>query len=257
MRCSSSLIWVVSFFVLSPDAAGKPPGPPRARPREAAGRPSAPVAAPGGAPTVTPRPMAGGSTAPAAAPSAAEGDRKPESYVTRLRNLAQRVAALKERVSQTKYRLSLLKESVLHGTIGGAELVVLHDNQMGSSFRLVSMRYALDGKQIFTKRDISETKLGRRGRTKLYSGPIRPGQHVLTVQLRWRGHGYGVFSYLRGYKFHVLSSHSFKAAEGSATQIRVVAYEKGNITTPLKDRPALKYKTKIRAIEAAAGKGGK
>jgi hypothetical protein len=66
-----------------------------------------------------------------------------------------------------------------------------------------------------------------------------------------------VFSYLRGYRFNVVSSHSFKAAEGSATQIRVVAYEKGNITTPLKDRPAVKFKKKIRAIEAKAAKGGK
>lgn len=253
MRYSASLLWVVSLFLFAPEAVAKQPGPPGARPREGEARPATPA----GKPAPAPGAAAGGSTSPSGPPAPGPGDRKPVSYVVRLRNLAQRIAALKERVSQTKYRLSLLKESVLHGTIGGAQLVILHHNKMGSSFRLVSMRYALDGKSIFTKRDISETKLGRRGKTKIYGGPIRPGQHVLTVQLKWRGHGYGVFSYLRGYKFHVLSSHSFKAAEGSVTQIRVLAYEKGNITTPLKDRPALKYKTKVRAMDAKAGKGGK
>lgn len=259
MRCYKNLVWIFCFCLIPSSASARPKAksrkPAKARKVEAAGeartapkKPAAATPAPG-----TPAPAA--TTAPAAAPAAPKPPSDtPQSYVLRLRVLAQRVAELKEKVSQTKYRLSLLRESVLHGSIGGAQFVVVHHNQMGGSFRLISMRYALDGKPIFTKRDISETKLGRKGKATVYSGPLPPGQHILTVELRWRGHGYGVFSYLSGYRFKLISSHAFKAAEGTTTQIRVVAYEKGNITTPLKDRPALKFKTKVRALEAKTGK---
>lgn len=188
----------------------------------------------------------------------------PQTYVMRLRSLSERIATLKERVSQTKYRLSLLKEAVLHGTIAGCQLKVHQDHRMGSSFRLISIRYALDGKGIYGKEDIGDTKLAKTRKLPIFSGPIPPGPHVLTVELKWRGHGYGVFSYLRGYKFRVLSSHSFKATEGTETAIRVKAYEKGNMTTPLKDRPAIKFIRKTRVIQpkskvkgAKAAKAGK
>ena len=43
-----------------------------------------------------------------------------------------------------------------------------------------------------------------------------PGDHTIQVALTFQGNGYGVFSYLRGYKFEVKSSHSFTAVEGKA-----------------------------------------
>ena len=60
-----------------------------------------------------------------------------------------------------------------------------------------------------------------------------------------QGNGYGVFSYLRGYRFEVRSSHSFTAVEGKTMQLQVVAYEKGGVTTPLEERPAVRYVEKV------------
>ena len=60
-----------------------------------------------------------------------------------------------------------------------------------------------------------------------------------------QGNGYGVFSYLRGYKFEVRSSHSFTAVEGKTINLQAVAYEKGGVTTPLEERPAIRYVEKV------------
>ncbi len=178
-----------------------------------------------------------------------QDEKSPQTYVMRLRSLSERISTLKERVSQTKYRLSLLKEAVLHGTIAGAQLKVVQEHKMGSSFRLESIRYALNGKGIYGKEGIADTKLAKTKNLPIFSGPIPPGPHVLTVELKWRGHGHGVFSYLRGYKFRVLSSHSFKATEGTETVIKVRAYEKGNMSTQLKDRPAVKFVRQTRVVQ--------
>ena len=79
-------------------------------------------------------------------------------------------------------------------------------------------------------------------------------------KLEYRGHGYGIFSYLKGYRFKVSSSHTFTAAEGKATTLRVVGYEKGGPTAPLEERPAVRYIERVRhalgELPAEAVEGG-
>jgi len=67
----------------------------------------------------------------------------------------------------------------------------------------------------------------------------------MQVLINLQGNGYGVFSYLRGYRFEVRSSHSFSAVEGKTMQVDAIAYEKGSVTTPLEERPAIRYIEKV------------
>ena len=62
----------------------------------------------------------------------------------------------------------------------------------------------------------------------------------------YRGSGYGVFSYVKGYSFKIRSSYAFTAEEGKVTSVRIVGYEKGGITTDLKDRPAVRYDVEVK-----------
>jgi len=173
------------------------------------------------------------------------------SYVVQLKQLEQRVNELKERIFRSKARLNLLKETVLHGVIAGSRAIIKHKNEMGSSFRLVKLLYAVDGAKIYTKSDDSGA-LDEKREFEIFNGSIVPGNHTISVQAVFRGHGYGIFSYLRGYKFTVRSSHTITAAEGRQNVITVKAYEKGNITTELKDRPAIKFEVNLYS----AGKQG-
>src|SRR4030095_5057307 len=93
----------------------------------------------------------------------------------------------------------MLKEAVLGGGIG-ARAGIVHAQKMGNSYRLIQLVYALDGTTLFTRTDDSgalhETK-----QFEVLSGPITPGSHTLSVMAIYRGHGYGVFKYLKQYKF--------------------------------------------------------
>lgn len=169
-----------------------------------------------------------------------------EGQTVQLRGLEQNVNELKERIFRSKARLNLLKETVLHGVVAGSRAVIRHKNEMGSSFRLVKLVYVLDGKQVFSKSDDSGD-LEEKREFDVFNGAILPGNHVLSVQMVFRGHGYGVFSYLKGYRFTVRASHAFTAGEGRHTLMMVRAFEKGNITTELKDRPALKFESSLVA----------
>ena len=218
-------------------------------PAVAAGAPAAapaPAAATGAAPAGAPAPSATG------APPAPGDASTPDSgaYTVRLRSLEKNVNELKEQIFRTKARLNLLKETVLGGVIGASRAIIRHKNEMGSSFRLTSAAYALDGVQIYSKTD-DTGRLADTPEFDVYNGAIQPGSHTLSVSLVYQGNGFGVFSYLKGYKFKVKSSHTFVAGESKTTSITVVGFEKGNITTQLSDKPAIDFRVNV----IAAGEG--
>jgi hypothetical protein len=221
----------------APAAASAASASKAAAPMAAAPTPGAPAAASAPAP-------APGSAPPEAAPGATDNASDSGAYTVKLRTLEKNVNELKEQIFRTKARLNLLKETVLGGIIGASRAYIKHKNEMGSSFRLVKAAYALDGVQIFSKSD-DTGRLAEMGDFEIYNGAIQPGSHTLTVVLLYQGNGFGVFSYLKGYKFTAKSSQSFVAAESKTTAITVVGYEKGNLTTQLSDKPAIDFRINV------------
>ena len=161
-------------------------------------------------------------------------------YAVRLRGLEEQVNELKERIFRSKARLLLLRETVLNGVISGARARIVHRNDMGSAFKLEELSYALDGSPLINKTS-GDPGVDDRREIELFDGSIVPGNHNLSVYMLFRGNGYGVFSYLRGYTFKIQSSYAFTAEEGKVTTVRAVAYEKGGFTTDLQDRVAIRY----------------
>jgi len=178
-------------------------------------------------------------------------DRDAGRYNVRLRDLETRISMLQEQIYRSKARLSLLAESVISGVIAGSKGTIVYRNEMGSSYKLVRAVFALDGAPIFSRTEEEGQGLGSDEEIQLFDGSIVPGEHTLSVSLEYRGHGYGIFSYLKGYTFKVRSSHAFTAAEGKLVQLRVVAYEKGGPTTPLEDRPDVRYVERIDSVTSS------
>ncbi|NJK88036.1 MAG: dihydrolipoamide acetyltransferase [Myxococcales bacterium] len=205
-------------------------------------------------------PAAGESTAPPvteeAEPAASPAPGRPviedTEHAVRLRGLEERVNDLKERVFRNKARLLLLRETVLNGVISGARARVVHVNDVGSAFDLEAVSYALDGAPLLSKTS-ADGSLDDQRQIELFNGSIVPGNHNLSLAMRFRGNGYGVFSYLRAYTFNVQSSYAFTAEEGKLTTVKAVAYEKGGFTTDLQERLAIRYDVDVRQnVEEAA-----
>jgi hypothetical protein len=208
----------------------------------ASGTPAAGAPASGGADD---QPLeAGAPGAPSTADTGAAGASGEMPVNLRLRRLEQRVQALKERAWRAKARVAMLKEAVLGGGVG-AQATLAHQNNMGTSFRLIKLVYALDGAQIFARTDDGANSMYKSKTFDILSGPIAPGSHTVSVLAVYRGHGYGVFKYLTKYTFTVRSSHTFTVEEGKALKIEAIAFEKGGVTTPLEKRPAIDFKVNL------------
>lgn len=205
----------------------------------AASASTAPAAPAPAATAATSTPAAGGG---AAASTSMDGS----TYAVRLRDLESKVDELKEQIRRSHTRLSLLSDTILSGGVGGARAEIRFKNEMSNAFRLTRALFVLDGAVQYNKEDDTGA-LAAQPEIPIFSGTIPPGDHTLQVLVQLRGHGYGVFSYLRGYKFEVKSSHAFTVTEGKAIDLEVIAWEKGGVTTPLEQRPAVRYVEKIKS----------
>jgi len=253
---SSVLFGALAAGLLSPASALAQAAPANAvaAPAPAASSAAAPAASTTSAPaapaSAAGAPIPGAPSDPGAAPAGGSAANGEAANSVRLRSLEKNVNELKEQIFRTKARLNLLKETVLGGTLGASRAVIRHKNEMGNSYSLIKAVYALDGVQIYSKAD--ETgRLAEMKEFDVYNGAIQPGSHTLSVVMLYQGNGYGVFSYLKGYKMTVKSSHTFVAGEAKATAITVVGYEKGNMTTNLQDRPAVDFRVNVMAANEA------
>jgi hypothetical protein len=179
------------------------------------------------------------------------------TYSVKLRDLQQRIDELKEQIRRSHTRLSLLSDTILSAGSSGSRTTIRLENKLTAQFRMTRALVVLDGAVQYNKTDRSGA-LAEQKVIPIFSGSIPPGDHTVQVLINLQGHGYGVFSYLRGYRFEVRSSHSFTALEGKTTQLRILAYEKGGVTTPIEERPAIRYLERVVAglvdTAAAAGK---
>jgi hypothetical protein len=65
--------------------------------------------------------------------------------------------------------------------------------------------------------------------------------------LDFRGNG-AVLTYLSGYRFEVRSRHAITVAGGKTTTLAITAFERGNVTTPFEQRPAVMWSQSASAL---------
>ena len=188
-----------------PAASAKPAGA-GATPSAVATAPAAASAAPAAPAATAPAVTAPAATAPAAtaASGAAAAPIDGSTYVVRLRDLEQHIDELKEQIRRSHTRLSLLSDTILSGGAGGARAEINFVNDLSSAFRLTGALFVLDGAVQYNKQDESDdSALASQKQIPIFIGSIPPGDHTVQIVLQLRGNGYGVFSYLKGYKFKV------------------------------------------------------
>jgi hypothetical protein len=173
----------------------------------------------------------------------------------RLRDLQARVDELKEQIRRSHARLSLLSDTILTSGVNAARVEIKFQNEMSAAFRVTRVLVVLDGAVQYNKVDEGEA-LSTQRQIPVFTGTIAPGDHTLQVSVKLRGHGYGVFSYLRGFTFDLKDELKFSVDEGKTVQIAATAWEKGGATTALEERPALRFTSKVpNAAEQDAKKG--
>ncbi len=134
---------------------------------------------------------------------------------------------MKDKIFKSKQRLAILQETVLGGTVGGSTVTIVHNNEVGNLFKLVSAVYYFDDKPVFKKVDLPEELEEKE--IQVYDAAVVPGPHRISVYFVYIGKGYGVFSYLKEYSIKVTADQSFSLEEGDIVEIEASAFDKGGM----------------------------
>lgn len=159
----------------------------------------------------------------------------------RLESYEKNLDQIRERIFKSKSRLMQLYEQLKLGNISIVGISVLHSHKVGSTFKLESITYTLDGFEVYGAVNDKDNSLEKLSETPVYEGSLLPGEHLLVVDMIFRGKGYGIFSYLNQYLFKVKSRYSFNVVEGDVVTLKVESFDKGSFLTPLKERLRVKF----------------
>jgi hypothetical protein len=120
---------------------------------------------------------------------------------------------------------------------GACAIELTYWSELSSAFVPFEALYAVDDRIV--ARWVSGD--GERVSGPAFRVAVTPGEHVVKMRLQLRGNGEGRWSYLKGYKFEVRSSHKLVALPDRVTEVATVAYENGTASTPMEERPALRW----------------
>jgi hypothetical protein len=158
------------------------------------------------------------------------------AYNVRLQDIQSRVDELQEQARIAKQRLRTISKGV--DTPSLVRLDVDVDNETTSAFKLVSAKVLLDGALQYERHDDA---LGNERRLPALTGAVAPGAHTAQVEIVLQGNGYGIFTYLRGYKITLSSAHTFAVENSKPAHVTATAYELSDVTVPLERRPQITW----------------
>jgi len=177
----------------------------------------------------------------------AEESPQDAGFKKELLTVEENVNSLKERVFQSKATLKMLKEIIVQGTVSGSHATIWHANDLSNSYSIESVSYFLDGKGQYAKSD-SSGALNSQKEFKVFDNEITPGSHTLSINMRLRGNGHGIFKYVNNYTFEVQSSTVFAAEEGQDCQVRVLINERSGLSSSFFERPQISFEPRCRQM---------
>lgn len=98
-------------------------------------------------------------------------------------------------------------------------------DKLGGVFETRKLTVYLDGRPVYTRASTNEPIELPIGYT-LHRDQLAPALHRVSVAIEANGRGYGVFSYVQGYKLVAKSGSTFQTHPDTVTTIHVVAKEK-------------------------------
>ncbi len=158
------------------------------------------------------------------------------SYGLRVKELETKIDDLKEKVFNSKTRIVLLREKLLSGNLAGSKALIIHKTELGSAWRLTQAIYNLDGTRVFAQND-DNGSLADKETFKVYDLGLSPGNHKITVFLKYEGTSMGIFPYFEGYGGTMRASCDVSAKEGKVSRVEVRVFPQGGIAESIEKRP--------------------
>jgi hypothetical protein len=99
-------------------------------------------------------------------------------------------------------------------------------NDVGDAFQLNEARFTLDG------RDLPSLliNVARGQEYVIFTGPLRPGRHLIASPLTYQGRARSIFTYMKGYMLTLDTMHELNVSDTGATTATIVGRPNKGLT---------------------------
>ena len=155
----------------------------------------------------------------------------------------EKIEMLRDNVLDAKSKLIEVSKNDLNSSIPVSYLTITHNNDMSARFDIISLKYILDGKNVYSYYRVDED--ASKKVYSVFSSFVTPGHHEIIVEAIVSGSATGAFDYLKDYRIKVQDRFAFMAPDKKKIVVSGSSYEKGGIFTSFKNRPGVKFYTVV------------
>jgi len=152
----------------------------------------------------------------------------------KLSDVRNRTDEMQRQVQLAHARLAEMSKALMTPALAQTTIDVV--DETAHAFKLASARVYVDGVLQYDRREV-----GAQRQLPVFVGAMSPGEHAVKVEAVVQGNGFGVFSYLRGYKVTLTSSHTWNATTDKPLHVTATVYELNDVSIPFERRPQLRW----------------
>jgi hypothetical protein len=157
------------------------------------------------------------------------------SYEVKLRELRERVEELHQQLRMAQVRAAMAAGAVSSVATGAPVAIDVRDVTT-SALIVTGIRVWLDDELVYV-RSSGDGALGEARAASAFHGVVVAGDHTVRVQVLLAGNG-AVLPYMRAYHFEINADRRL-SVDHLPARVDIRIYERGDVTTPLEQRPAL------------------
>jgi hypothetical protein len=116
-------------------------------------------------------------------------------------------------------QINFLKNSLINNEISSAKLLVELFNQDNGYFKILKAKIMMNGVEIYNKKNIDKKNIT------IFNSASDPGMYTFNFNLIVEGAGYGIFTYMKSYKFTINRTIKIEVPNIGKSKVKFTIYK--------------------------------
>lgn len=142
-------------------------------------------------------------------------------YQNEIKEFDKIIDQINQDIKKEKKDISFLKNSLINNEISASKLVVKLINKDDGYFKITKVKITMNGNNILTKDSLGKKELT------IFNESSSPGLYTFNFDLYVEGAGYGIFTYMKSYKFRIKRTVKVKVHDIGKSKLKIIIYKKG------------------------------
>ena len=142
-------------------------------------------------------------------------------YQNEIKEFDKIINKINEDIKKEKKDINFLKTSLINNEISASKLVVKLINKDDGFFKITKLNITMNGNKILSDKSLDKKELT------LFNESSSPGLYTFNFDLYVEGAGYGIFTYMKSYKFRIKRTVKVKVHDIGKSKLNIIIYKKG------------------------------